>query len=163
MTMMLLAGYSLLALPADFLFDQERVTGLAWTVLVLASAGFVLTTTMVWFGDDPPEALAKSVGTVAALAVASAQVAAFTARRREHDPVSVSRLFAASTALALVLALAVGAAVWAEIDASGLPRARQQPCSTSSSSFSNRSRAHRRAPTTHRLQVQLEGGKQVDR
>jgi hypothetical protein len=55
MTTMPLAGYGLLALPAGFLFDQERLAGLAWTVLALASAGFAVLAALIWSGDDPPE------------------------------------------------------------------------------------------------------------
>jgi len=122
-TTMLLAGFGLLALPAGFLFDQGRLTGLAWVVLALASAGFALSVALVWTGDDPPEELAKTAATIAALAVASTQVAALAARRTNRDPESVRLLFLASTALALVLASLVGLAVWAEIGSSGFYRA----------------------------------------
>jgi hypothetical protein len=122
-TTMLLAGFGLLALPAGFLFDQGRLTGLAGAVLALATAGFALSVALVWSGDDPPEELAKTAATIAALAVASTQVAALAARRTDRDPVSVRRLFPASTALALVVASMVGLAVWAEIGASSFYRA----------------------------------------
>ena len=163
-TTMLLAGYGLLALPAGFLFDQGRRTGLAWAVLILATAGFVLSVALVWTGDDPPEALAKTAATIAALAVASTQVAALAARRTEREPESVRRLFLASTALALALASMVGLAVWAEIGSSGFYRAlgaavvldvllvALQPILA----------AARREPTIHRLRLVGQPGGEVE-
>jgi MFS family permease len=164
MTTMLLAGYGLLALPAGFLFDQERLTGLAWTVLALASAGFAVSAGLVWSGDDPPEELAKTAATIAAFAVASTQIAALAVRRRERDPESVRRLFVASTALVLGLALMATVAAWAEIDASVFYRALAagvvldvllvalQPILA----------VARREPTTHRLRILVEGGGEVE-
>lgn len=164
MTTMLLAGYGLLALPAGFLFDQERLTGLAWTVLALASAGFALSAGLVWSGDDPPEELAKTAATIAAFAVASTQIAALAVRRHERDPESVRRLFVASTALVLGLALMATVAAWAEIDASAFYRALAagvvldvllvalQPILA----------VARREPTTHRLRILVEGGGEVE-
>jgi len=164
MTTLLLAGYGLLALPAGFLFDQERLTGLAGTVLALASAGFAVSAGLIWSGDDPPEELAKTAGTIAAFAVASTQIATLAARRRERDPTSVRRLFRASTALVLVLALMAAAAAWAEIDASVFYRALAagvvldvllvalQPILA----------VARRVPTAHRVRILVEGGGEVE-
>lgn len=164
MTTMLLAGYGLLALPAGFLFDQERLTRLAWTVLALASAGFTFSAALVWSGDDPPEELAKTAGTIAAFAFASTQIAALAARRRERDSRSVQRLFRASTALVLVLALMAAAAAWAEIDSQVYYRTlgagvvldvllvALQPILA----------VARRVPTAHRVRILVEGGGEVE-
>lgn len=112
-TTALLAAYGLLALPAGFLFDQRRLRGLAATVLVLAATGFAFAVAAVWTG--PPDELGKALATITAFGVASTQTAALAARRREQDPKAVRRLFAASIALALVLAAMVTAAAWGEI------------------------------------------------
>lgn len=114
-TTMFLAGFGLLALPAGILFDQHRLQGLAVALLALAAFGFGLATTGVWSGDAP-EALGKLTVTVVALGVSAAQTAALAARRRKSDPRVVRALFAASTALAAVLASAAAVAVWAEVD-----------------------------------------------
>jgi MFS family permease len=120
-TTALLAGYGLLALPAGFLLDQRRLPRLAATLLVLASAGFGIAVASVWT-SEPPAALPKSIGTVTAFAIASTQIAALAARRRDNDPLLVRRLYAASTATALVLAAMITAAAWAEIGNSGYYR-----------------------------------------
>lgn len=163
-TTMLLAGFGLLALPAGFLFDQGRLTGLAGAVLALATAGFALSVALVWSGDDPPEELAKTAATIAALAVGSTQVAALAARRTDRDPASVRRLFPTSTALALVLASMVGLAVWAEIETSSFYRAlgaavvldvllvALQPILA----------AARREPTVHRLRLVAQPGGEAE-
>jgi hypothetical protein len=163
-TTMLLAGFGLLALPAGFLFDQGRLTGLAGAVLALATAGFALSVALVWSGDDPPEELAKTAATIAALAVASTQVAALAARRTDRDPASVRRLFPTSTALALVLASMVGLAVWAEIETSSFYRTlgaaavldvllvALQPILA----------AARREPTVHRLRLVAQPGGEAE-
>jgi hypothetical protein len=120
-TTALLAGYGLLALPAGFLLDQRRLPRLAATLLVLASAGFGIAIASVWM-SEPPAALPKSMGTVTAFAIASTQIAALAARHRDNDPAVVRRLYAASTATALVLAAMITAAAWAEIGNSGYYR-----------------------------------------
>jgi hypothetical protein len=120
-TTALLAAYGLLALPAGFLFDQRRLRGLAATVLVLASTGFAAAAAAVWT-SSPPDELGNTVATITAFAVASTQTAALAARRREQDPKAVRRLFATSTALALLLAAMFTAGAWAEIDSSAFYR-----------------------------------------
>jgi MFS family permease len=120
-TTALLAGYGLLALPAGFLLDQRRLPRLAATLLVLASTGFGIAIVSVWM-SEPPAALPKSMGTVTAFAIASTQIAALAARQRDNDPALVRRLYAASTATALVLAAMITAAAWAEIGSSGFYR-----------------------------------------
>lgn len=120
-TTALLAAYGLLALPAGFLFDQRRLRELGATVLVLASTGFAAAAAAVWT-SSPPDELGNTVATITAFAVASTQTAALAARHRAQDPSSVRRLFAASTALALLLAAMLTAGAWAEIDSSAYYR-----------------------------------------
>jgi len=111
----LLAAYGLLTLPAAVLFDQARLRSLSLALLALAAAGFVLALTTVWWADAPQE-LAKSMGTLTVFAVALAQTAALSARRRERDPTSVRRLLVLSSGLSLVLATMISTASWAELD-----------------------------------------------
>lgn len=114
-TTALLAAYGLLALPGGLLLDQARLPGLAAAVLTLAAGGFAVAVTTVWWPDHPTE-LGKSLGTVTALAAASAQPAALALRRRERDPVSVRRLYRVSSALVLAAATLVSVAIWAELE-----------------------------------------------
>lgn len=114
-TTALLSGYALLALPAGFLLDRERVPALALAVLVLAAAGFALAVAGVW-AVEVPGWLGKSIATVTAFAVAATQTAALVARRRDADPVSVRRLLVLATALVLVVAALATAAAWLEIE-----------------------------------------------
>jgi hypothetical protein len=108
----LIALFGLLALPAGVLFDQRRLRRLA--TAVVAGAGLALALAVVW-SNDPPDALGKTTGTVTAFALASTQTAALEARRSGGDSQAVRRLFAASIALALVLAALMTAAVWGDI------------------------------------------------
>jgi hypothetical protein len=114
-TTALLAAYGLLALPGGLLVDQSRLPRLAAAALTLAVAGFAVAVTTVWWPDSPTE-LGKSLGTVTALAVASAQAAALALRRRESDPASVRRLYPISCALALIVATLFSVAMWAELE-----------------------------------------------
>jgi hypothetical protein len=116
-TTALIAGYALLALPAGLLLDQGRLLRLAVTVLALAVLGFSLALAAVW-ASEPGDELGKSIVAVTAFAVASTQVAALAARRRQRDP-WVRRLFAVSVALAVIVAALVSAAVWAETEREG--------------------------------------------
>jgi hypothetical protein len=59
---------------------------------------------------------------VTAFALASTQVSALAARRRERDPASVRRLFASSCALAVAVAAMYTALLWAQIDAGSYAR-----------------------------------------
>jgi Kef-type K+ transport system membrane component KefB len=110
----LIALFGLLALPAGVLFDQRRLRRLATAVVAGAGAGLALALAVVW-SNDPPDALGKTTGTVTAFALASTQTAALAARRSGGDSQAVRRLFAASIALALVLAALMTAAVWGDI------------------------------------------------
>jgi hypothetical protein len=114
-TTFMLAAFGLLALPAAILVDQGRRPRLAAGGIALPAAGFALATATVWSGE-PPEVVAKLMGTTVALAVATAQTAALAARRRESDPALVRRLFAASTALVAGLAAVLAVVIWVELD-----------------------------------------------
>ncbi len=120
-TTAVLAGYALLALPAAILVDQRRLPQLAATVIALALAGAALAMVGIWqdgAGDD----LGRTIGTVTVWLVATTQVAALAARRREQDSRVVRALFAASSALAAVVAAMFTALVWAEPDSEGYAR-----------------------------------------
>ena len=111
----LIAAYGLLALPAGILIDQGRLLRLAGAGITLTFAGFVLAVIEVWT-PDPPAQLGKALMSVTAFALASTQTTALAARRDDRDPASVRWLFAASLALAAVLAFMVAVAVWAEVN-----------------------------------------------
>jgi MFS family permease len=121
-TTALLAGYALSALPAAMLRDRRRGALLFAAVVALAAAAASLTTTAVW-SEEPPEELGNAIGTANAWLVAAVQAAALTLRRSERDSRVVRLLFAASSALAVVLALMLTTLVWAEIDSERYGRA----------------------------------------
>lgn len=121
-TTALLAGYGLVALPAAILRDQGRLAAIVAAVIVLALAGASLTIAAVWTGE-PPEALGQAIGTVNAWLFAAVQPASLALRRRERDPRLVRWLFAASSALVVLLAAMFTALLWAEIDSAGYGRA----------------------------------------
>lgn len=121
-TTLLLAAYGLVSLPAGFLLDQARQRALATAILALAATGLVLSLFSVWSGGSS-ETVGKTVLTVTVFALAASQVGALAARRRSRDPASVRTLFAASCALALVLATMASVAAWAEIGSSAYFRA----------------------------------------
>lgn len=110
----LIALFGLLALPAGILFDQGRLRRLATAVVALAGAGLALALVVIW-SNNPPDALGKTTGTVTAFALASTQTAALAARRSARDSRAVRRLFAASIALAVVLASMMTVAAWTDI------------------------------------------------
>jgi hypothetical protein len=114
-TTALLAGYGLLTLPAAILRDQRRAAALTAVVVALAVVATSLTIAGVW-SDEPPEALGKAIGIANGWLVAGVQLAALTLRRRDQDARVVRLLFAASSALVVVLALMFTTVLWAEID-----------------------------------------------
>ncbi len=116
-TTALLAGYGLVGLPSTILLDQGRARRLAYGGLALAAGGAALALAVVW--SNGSDRLGKTLATVTVLALAAAQVAGLTARRRTDDPTSVRRLFAASCALAAVVAAMVATALWGEIEGDG--------------------------------------------
>lgn len=118
MTSGAVAAFGLLSLPAAILLDQGRARAPAVALIAASALGFALFVTMIWWGDDPPEPLVKTTASVCVIGAALAQGTALWARRRDDDPGVVRACFAASCALAGVLALMVIAAVWGEIEAS---------------------------------------------
>src|SRR4249919_1832973 len=113
-TTALLAGYGLVGLPSTILLDQGRAKRLAYCGLALVAGGAALALAVVWTNGS--DALGKTPATVTVLALAAAQAAALTARRRQDDPASVRRLFAVSCALAAVAATMFAVALWGEIE-----------------------------------------------
>ena len=120
-TTALLAGYGLVALPSTILLDQARSKHLAYAGLGLTAVAAALSIGVIW-NDDPPQGLSKTMGIAAVVALALAQVAALTARRREADPRAVRGLFAVSCVLAAVVAAMASAAIGAEIEGGGYYR-----------------------------------------
>jgi hypothetical protein len=113
-TTALLAAYGLLALPAGFLFDQERLRALALTVLLLAVAGLSTALAAIW--TDGGDRLGKTVLTATVFGIAATQTAALAAGGRGHDQAVVRRLFVLSVGLVLVVAGMGAGAAWAELD-----------------------------------------------
>jgi hypothetical protein len=114
-TTALLAGYGLVALPSTVLLDQGRSRSLAAGGVALAAVGASLALAAVW-SAGPPEELGRSVGTAAALALASAQGSALAARRQERDPAAVRVLFALSFVLAAFAVSMFAVLLWAQIE-----------------------------------------------
>lgn len=110
-TTALLAGYGLVGLPATVLVDQRRSRRLAAGGLVLAAVGASLALVAVW--TNASDDFGRTVGTMTAFALASAQSCALAARRRERDPAVVRRLFALSLTLAFAVAATLTALLWA--------------------------------------------------
>lgn len=111
----LIGGFSLLALPAGALLDRGIARRLAWTTVVLAGAGLVVTAVLVWTGDDADSGW-KVALTIVLAAAACSQTAAGVSRRPETDPASVATLHVAATVGAFTVAAMGSAAAWAEID-----------------------------------------------
>ena len=108
---------SLLALPAGVLLDARRAPALGWATAALVAAGFLLALAMIWIDRlEDSDRMAKTLGTVAAFAVAGAGVSAATARRRPGDSQAVRRLYAAGAAGSALLATLVSIAIWREVD-----------------------------------------------
>jgi hypothetical protein len=74
----LIGLFSLVSLPGGVLLDQGRYAGLAWVVITLAAAGFLLAMTLVW-GDEGDDTIWQLAGSVTAVAGASRRP-----RRRRH-------------------------------------------------------------------------------
>lgn len=120
-TTLLLAGYGVLSLPGVVLLDQSRRTPLAVGVVGLAAVAAMLALVSVW-GFSGVDSVGKSVGTATIFALAAAQAAALTARRRAGDPAAVAGLFTASCATALLAAVTASALIWAQPHGSLYPR-----------------------------------------
>jgi len=107
----LLAGFGLVALPAVILLDQGRARTLALASAALAAAAAALALGAIWSSTDSAT-LGRTVGTVTVAAVAGAQIAALTARRRAVDPSVVRRLYTASVGTAVATAAFATAVLW---------------------------------------------------
>ena len=117
----LLAGYGLVALPALVLLDKDRARRLALVGITLAALGAVLALVAIWSGADS-DTLGRAVGSAAVVALACSQVCALTARREIEDPVSVRRLFVASSATAVLAAALAMTFLWTDPHGSLAPR-----------------------------------------
>lgn len=120
-TTAVLAGYGVLALPASMLLDLGRARPLAVAVLGLDAGAAALAVTAIWTGGDP-ERLQRGVWVAAVAAVAAAQIAALTARRRATDARLIRGLFVVSTALAVIVAVLVGGMIWQDAGPEPLAR-----------------------------------------
>ena len=114
-TTTLIAGFGLLAVPGGFLIDQERGLSLAAASLVAAAAGLATAVTAVWW-DDPPDPVGKAMGAATVVALAFAQTAALSARRRDQDSGTVRRLFVVSCALAFTAAGMFAVGIWSGVE-----------------------------------------------
>jgi hypothetical protein len=107
----LLAAFGVLGLPATLLAERRLLPALSAAIALVAAAGAALAVAAVW---SEAAVLWRSMGTAATALVAGGQVALLTARGRPSDPVSVRRLRAISTALALAVAGMTLWLIWAE-------------------------------------------------
>lgn len=114
----LLALFSLVALPAGILLDQNRSTWLAWVTLALGVTAFGLALVLVWgdWDERDPELLGRTLLAVAAFAGAASQTAATTSRRRPEDTTAAVAVYWAGIALVLLFASLVAVAAWRAID-----------------------------------------------
>jgi len=115
----LLAAYGLAGLPSAALLDQERKRGFAVVAAGLCALGAGVALAAIWSGSGT---LGKAVGSVTAFALAGAQTAALTARRRDGDPAVVRRLYVASCGTALVVAATFAIVIWIQPSGSLFPR-----------------------------------------
>lgn len=99
----LLAGYGLVALPAVVLLDQDRSRALARAAAALAALAAASALVAVW-SRSSSDTVGRTVGSATIVALAFAQVAAMSARRREGDPASVQRLYALSCGTGVLVA-----------------------------------------------------------
>jgi hypothetical protein len=106
---------SLLALPGAQLLDQERAVPLAWATLVLAGLAFLVFEHTIWTDENSSTAW-KRVGTVAAFAVATTQVAALTTRLKADDRQAVRAVYFVTVGLGYFVAVLAASAMWEEID-----------------------------------------------
>lgn len=116
-----LAAFGVVALPATILLEQGRAQRLAAALVAFGAVTAALYIVTIWWADVP-EAVGRATVNATFLTFATAQVAAVAARRRDGDPRSVRRLFAASVALAAVVLGMVTVLVWAHTESSGFGR-----------------------------------------
>ena len=124
-TSALISLFSLLSLPAGVLLDQGRYTALAWAILAIAAAAFLLSMVVVWvdWDEGPGDGVWKSLVTLAAFSAGLSQTGAATSRRRDEDSQGVRILYVASIALVFLVAAMASLAAWEEIEDSRYYRA----------------------------------------
>ena len=115
LTTTFLSVASLLSLPAGVLLDQGRAPALAWAVIAASAAAFVVTMVAVWAAEDS-DWVWKVALTLGVTAVAGAQAAASTSRRRPEDSRQLVWLYVLAIALSVALAALISVAVWREIE-----------------------------------------------
>lgn len=106
---------SLLALPAGVLLDQGRAPALAWTVIVAAAGGFAVATVAVW-ADPREDWVWKLALTFGLAALAGAQAAASTSRRRPGEGRRLVWLYGIAIVLSVLVATLIAIAAWKEIE-----------------------------------------------
>lgn len=107
--------FSLLALPAGVLLERRAAEALAWLSLALVALAFVLVLAWIWSSGNS-DGVARAAGAVTAYAVAVAQVAALTSRRRDSDTGAVRIVFLGACVLALLLATMAAYAIFGDVD-----------------------------------------------
>lgn len=116
--------YSLLSLAPGVLLEQGRLRPLALAGLGLSGLAFLLALSVIWLHwGDPPEWSWKAYLVVTAAALAATQASGVESRRRERDPVWVSRLAPLSHLTAAVVATLVAIAVLGEVEEEAYYRA----------------------------------------
>ena len=111
-TAVVLALYSLLALPGAMLLDQGRTSLLAWSAILLSVLAFLWAFRIIWSHLGDADGSWRLLVTLTACSTAVSQVCATTARRRDTDPSSVERLYGISNVLAYTLAAMVTLGAW---------------------------------------------------
>lgn len=118
----LLGGFGLVALPGVVLLDKERARWLALAGVASAAFASVLALVAIW-SPSGSDALGRTVGSAAVVAVAFSQLTALTARRATGDPSSVRRLFVGSCATAVLAAILAVTFIWSNPHGTLAPRA----------------------------------------
>jgi hypothetical protein len=119
-SIVLLAMFSLLALPGAMLLDQGRGSLLAWSTVLLSALALLWSFRTVWTGIEGDDGSWRLVLTLTACATAASQVCATTSRRHETDPAVVDRMYGISTVLVYTLAGMVTLAAWDALGAGDL-------------------------------------------
>jgi hypothetical protein len=119
-TAVVLGLFGLLALPGARLLDQGQSSILAWSAVLLATAGLLWAFRIVWGGLDDSDGSWRMLVTLTACATAVTQVCVTTARRHETDPPLVTRLWGVSNLLAYTLAGLLVLGSWNALGAGSL-------------------------------------------
>jgi hypothetical protein len=113
-TTFVLAAHGVLALPAAILWDRRRFLPLAAACALFAAAGATLDIGLVWAESDGDWA-GQAAATSLVWCLAASQTAALALAPHR-------RLYAASVATALLAAVLISAAIWAEPEREGFAR-----------------------------------------